>query len=214
MNGLPVISDDDGTDAIWEEIYQPQSTALARPPSPRWSRRRRWLLGLFGCVILGVLAVAGSGALIVHSANDLIFAIQHHDRAALERDVVWDRLEPALRRDLKTMASGADAEPTASTRYLAGLIDTTARAARDPGELAEVLSSRMHQSANYAPINPRLSDLLASIQLLDGAELRLDMIADPYTVVSGISFCIRPALAGVSGTKLLSVGWPETSRRC
>lgn len=214
MNGLPVIPSDDDA-LVWDELYRPGAAALPPPPlSPRGRKRRRWLFALLGGIALLLLAVGGSGAWVMMSANDLVAAITNNDGSALDAQVDWDRLQPALQRDLQTMADSANTGHTGTAGYLAGLIDITAKADRDPNRLANVLSAREHQSANYAPIQPRLSDLLASFQFVGGTEIRLDMIADPYTVVSGVSLCVKPALSVGAGTRLLSVGWPETGRRC
>ena len=214
MNGLPVIPSDDDA-LVWDELYRPGAATLPPPPlSPRRRKRRRWLLAMLGGLAVVLLTVGASGAWMVISANDLISAIEHNDGAALDGKVDWNRLQRALQRDLHTMADAGPSGPTGSAGYLARMVDVTMQADRDPGRLANVLSAREHQWGNYAPIKPKLSDLLASFEFLGGTEIRLDIVADPYTVVSGISLCVKPALTSGAGTQLLSVGWPETGRRC
>jgi len=215
MNGQPVNPRDDDPDRIWEELYQPDVTALPPTPLSRQQKRsRRIALSVAGTTLSLLLLIGGGVALMVGSVFSLYTAIEQRDGAYLESHVDWAQLQPALRADLQRLASQGDAEGASSDAYLGRLIDTTTRAGRQPERLADILAARERWQANYGPIHPGLRDIVDSVQMLAGLEFRLDLIADPYTVVSGVSLCLRPSGHGGPGMRLITLGWPESGRHC
>ena len=140
-------------------------------------------------------------------------AIEQRDGGYLESHVDWSRLQPAMRADLQRMAApGLGA--ASSDAYLGRLIDTTMTASRKPQVLAELIATRARSEANYRPVNPGLRDVLDRVDILSGLEVKLDLMADPYTVVSGVTLCLRPYGQGTPGMRLFTLGWPESGRRC
>ena len=215
MNGLPIVARDDDPDQIWDEIYRPGITPLPPTPLSRQQKRiRKIVLSVVGTVLSMMVLMAGGTALLVGSVLHLYTAIEQRDGAYLERHVDWMQLQPALRADLQRLAAEGDGNGPSSDAYLDKLIDTTSSAGRQPDRLADVLAARERWQANYGPIHPGLRDVLESVHVLAGLEFQLDLIADPYTVVSGVSLCLRPSGQGGPGMRLITLGWPESGRHC
>ncbi len=215
MNGLPMLPRDDDPDRIWDEIYRPGLTPLPPTPLSRQQKRSRKIaLGVVGACMSMAALLAGGTALLVGSVFHLYTAIEQRDGAYLERHVDWARLQPALRADLQRLAAEGQGDGPTSDAYLRGLIDTTSNAGRQPDRLADMLAARERWQANYGPIHPGLRDIVESVHLLAGLEFQLDLIADPYTVVSGVSLCVRPSTQSGPGMRLITLGWPESGRHC
>ncbi len=213
MNGRPVLKN---TDEVWEELYQPDASALPPPPRSLLARRKKRLLAaILVCLVVLTLAFVGAGASFLIATIDLYADIQRRDGRKLEAEVDWPLLQRSLRQDLTDLAGSGVDSSASSAEFLNALVETTIQGLRQPEQLARTVVARTRSMVGPGALGHLvLTDILDWFHYQDGGNIRIDLPADSYAVVSGVSLCFRPTSYMLPKLKLSGVGWPEIRRHC